>query len=72
MANGWTLERRRRQSERIHAWKPWERSTGPKTVKGKARAGRNAYTGGTRPLLRALAKSLRSQEVQLIDFQVKP
>src|ERR1017187_1007026 len=31
MANGWTLERRLRQSAAIRQWRPWERSTGPRT-----------------------------------------
>ena len=37
MANGWTPERRARQAELIRNWKPWERSTGPRTTDGKAR-----------------------------------
>lgn len=45
MAKGWTLERRRRQAERIRTWKPWERSTGPRTLAGKARISLNAYDG---------------------------
>ena len=48
MANGWTLERRRRQGERIRIWKPWERSTGPRTQAGKERVSQNAWKGGTR------------------------
>ena len=35
MANGWTPERRARQAERIKQWRPWNRSTGPKTTEGK-------------------------------------
>ena len=31
MANAWTPERKARQSELIRKWKPWERSTGPKS-----------------------------------------
>ena len=61
MANGWTPERRARQAELIHRWKPWERSTGPKTDEGKARVAQNAYRGGVRPLLRELARALREQ-----------
>jgi hypothetical protein len=57
--NGWTPERRRRMRERIHEWKPWERSTRPRTPEGKARVARNAYKGGTRPLIRELARHLR-------------
>jgi len=36
MANGWTPERRARQAAMIRTWKPWEKSTGPKTDEGKA------------------------------------
>lgn len=68
MANGWTLERRRRQSERIRTWKPWDRSTGPRSPEGKAGASHNAYRGGTRLLLRTLAKTLRSQK-ELLEGQ---
>jgi hypothetical protein len=59
--NGWTAERRRRQSELIRNWRPWERSTGPKTPEGKSRAARNAYSGATRSMLRELARALRQQ-----------
>ena len=61
MANGWTLERRQRQAELIRKWKPWEQSTGPKTKKGKRRVSQNAFKGGTRAMLRDLAKALRHQ-----------
>lgn len=62
MANGWTSERRARQAAQIHQWKPWGRSTGPKTGPGKARVSCNAFKGGTRSLLRELARALRDQE----------
>jgi hypothetical protein len=38
----WTEERRRRQAEAIRKWKPWEKSTGPRTEAGKARSRMNA------------------------------
>lgn len=59
MANGWTLERRSRQAEMIRNWKPWERSTGPRTAEGKAVVARNGYKGGTRPAMQILARLLR-------------
>ena len=58
MKSAWTPERRKRQSELIRRWRPWERSTGPRTNEGKALAARNAYKGGTRLLLRKLARLL--------------
>lgn len=39
--NGWTAERRARQAELIRSWRPWERSTGPRTVEGKVKASAN-------------------------------
>ena len=63
--NGWTEERRQRQRELIQRCKPWERSTGPRTQKGKAEASWNAYKGGVRPMLRQLAKILREQDKTL-------
>ena len=59
--NGWTLERRARQAKLIRRWKPWQNATGPRTPAGKAIVGRNRYKGGTRPLLRELARALREQ-----------
>ena len=58
MANGWTPERRAKQSAAIRQWKPWERSTGPRTQEGKNRVTRNAYKGGGRMILRCLARML--------------
>jgi hypothetical protein len=59
--NGWTAEPRKRQGAVIHRWEPWERSTGPRTAAGKARVPPQCYSGGTRPLLRELARALGQQ-----------
>ena len=66
MVNGWTQERRQRQAKLIQQWKPWEQSTGPRTLAGKCRASRNAYAGGTRALLRELARILRQQRETIV------
>ena len=42
MANGWTPERKAKQSELIRQWKPWQQSTGAKTVEGKKIVSRKA------------------------------
>jgi hypothetical protein len=57
--NGWTVERRTRQSALIRKWRPWESSTGPRTAKGKAAVRLNAYSGGIRPTLRLMPRLLR-------------
>jgi hypothetical protein len=62
MTNGWTPERKARQANLIKRWRPWERSTGPRTLHGKAKVAQNAWKGGTRPVLRALAKALKAQQ----------
>ncbi len=56
--SAWTPERRQRQREAIQRWKPWNRSTGPKSPEGKARVARNAWTGGYAVMLRQLGKEL--------------
>lgn len=48
MANGWTPERRAKQAEAIKRWKPWERSTGPRTEAGKEIAAANSRKHGVR------------------------
>lgn len=61
MANGWTPERRARQSAVIRQWRPWEKLTGPKSEDGKARSAMGGFKGGTRDMVRELAKMLREQ-----------
>ena len=60
MANGWTAERRLRQSVAIRNWSPWKLATGPKTRSGKAAASRNAFKGGRRLALRADLAHIRA------------
>lgn len=56
--NGWTEERRRKQAEAIRRWKPWEKSTGPKTPEGKKRTRLNALKNGSRARVFALYAKL--------------
>jgi hypothetical protein len=65
MANGWTQERRAWQAELIRQWRPWEKSTGPRTQAGKDVVSRNADKGGTWRLLRELARAMREQQKHL-------
>jgi hypothetical protein len=71
MSNGWTEERRARQSAAIRNWKPWERSTGPRSHQGKARVSRNADKGGKRGVLRAKIAYLKAimRELDLDELE---
>lgn len=42
-ARKWTDEQKAKQAELIHAWKPWQHSTGATTEEGKAIVSRNAF-----------------------------
>eukprot|EP01037_Dinobryon_pediforme_P014479 gene14479-14600_t len=63
MADRWTPERWARQAALIRTWKPWRKSTGPKTPGGKATTSTNGYKGGHRQMLRAWSR-LVSAEVK--------
>ena len=60
-----TPEHRRLRAELIRKWRPWEKSTGPKSSAGKARVSRNADKGGHRAMLRDLARLLGEQREAL-------
>ena len=47
-ARKWTPEQRALQAQRVQQWKPWEKSTGPKTQQGKAVVRQNALIHGLR------------------------
>ena len=58
-ARRWSEAQRAQQADKIQMWKPWTKSTGARTARGKAVVARNAFTGGDRPKLRAMAARLR-------------
>ena len=64
---GCTEERRRKQAEAIRQWKPWEKSTGPKTPEGKARSSRNACSADAEKL-REAARIIRLNRETLRAF----
>lgn len=66
----WTEEERQRQAELIRQWRPWEQSTGPKTLEGKTRTSQNADKGGTRAMLRTISRVLREQREALDELFV--
>jgi hypothetical protein len=60
--NGWTPERRARQALAIRRWRPWSRSTGPRTAAGKAIVRYNARKHGMRSFAwRDLMDALKMQ-----------
>lgn len=61
MANGWTPERRQRQAELVRQWRPWAKSTGPRSLEGKERVSRNAWKGGHRSKLLELTKMVNKE-----------
>ena len=60
--NGWTHERRAKQSAAIHRWKPWQQSTGAKTPEGKSIVSQNAFKGGMKVQLKEFRQILREQK----------
>ncbi len=69
----WTPERRRKQAEIIRQNKPWEKSTGPKTQKGKDICSMNALKHGGRSCVLAQyhrALTLQAQFVKQIQIAV--
>jgi hypothetical protein len=48
-----TPEHRQLRAELIKRWRPWEKSTGPKTTEGKATVAQNGFRGNPRETLRA-------------------
>ena len=54
----WSPERRKKQSQAIRQWKPWNQSTGAKSLEGKAVVSRNAWKGGHGTIIRRITKQL--------------
>lgn len=51
-ARHWTEAQKAKQAKAIHGWKPWQHSTGARTIAGKAKVSMNAYRGGVRRFIR--------------------
>ena len=71
ITKGWPPERRRQQAERAKKNKPWENSTGPKTVSGKQTSSQNAYQHGRRSLRYIIAYRRLSQLLKLQKLSLK-
>ncbi len=66
----WTPERRKKMSKDIHKWRPWDRSTGPRTDLGKSRSAYRALKSGTNSAevieARGSAMALRRVEKEIL------
>lgn len=64
--SGWTPERRARQAELIHQWKPWEKA-GVKTDEGKEVSKMNALKHGLRSVKARELKRLLREHHQILE-----
>ncbi|BBP44546.1 hypothetical protein [Thiosulfativibrio zosterae] len=66
--NGWTPERRQRQAQLIHNWKPWENATGATTEKGKEVSKMNALRFTIRGLYRQACRLYRAKNLYMRGY----
>ena len=68
----WTKKQRAAQGGAIRTWRPWEHSTGPQTLEGKARSSLNGVMHGTRSkavaAFRVLDKEYRHNGMEDFDL----
>ena len=69
MLNGWTSERRARQAELIRTWKPWAKSTGPRTPEGRLLVAKNALevSKGRVPVLANISETSTREAIRYIE-----
>lgn len=68
---GWTPERRAAQRERMLKNKPWEKSTGPRTRRGKKISSANATKHGLHSAeIKAIRKILSEQSAFIDDCKL--
>jgi hypothetical protein len=67
--SGWPPARRANHAAAIRRWKPWTKSTGPRTSSGKAKSAQNAYKhGGYALRLRLYNQALAAQRACVRAF----
>lgn len=69
---GWSDERRARQAAAIRGWQPWTKSTGPRTLAGKATSARNAVKSNPlRAELLAIMAELRDVKRKIRQVEAR-
>ncbi len=66
--NGWTPERRAAQRQRMLELKAWEKSTGPRSRKGKANSAQNARKHGETSKQAKLLRDLQKQKREGLPY----
>ena len=60
-----TPEHRELRAKLIRQWRPWEKSTGPRSEEGKILAAKRSFKGNHRGLLRELSNQIEMQKKSL-------
>ena len=69
VGKGWSAERRKAQAERCRQNKPWEKSTGPITPRGKSKSSMNALKSGAHSRkMKEFVKMLQANRAFLKHF----
>lgn len=66
-----TKQHREMRAKMIHEWKPWEKSTGPKTDEGKKRSAKRGYKGAVRPMQREMNKAFTEYAKYLKTYSLQ-
>jgi hypothetical protein len=64
-----TPEHRAMRAELIRHWRPWEKSTGPRSEAGKEKSAMRGFRGCERDVLREVGRVLKSQAKVLESFK---
>ncbi len=71
MPRRWTAEQKAVQAEKIRQWKPWLKSTGPRTIPGKYKTSQNALKHGLRTAEWINDERRYNELLRNIDAQLK-
>jgi hypothetical protein len=68
MARNWSPEEREKHAAAMREWKPWKKSTGPKTPEGKAVSAQNAEKSGLYSAEMQLLKELMREQKRILKL----